>query len=498
MHNILLSALLDRLEQADLLLATQGSFDIHKVSIDHLANDSRKVGSGGLFVAIHGEATDGHLFIDKAVQNEAIAVVCEVIPEGVLRHAPGVAFVQVQDGRAALAELAAAFYGDPAHQLKMVGVTGTNGKTTTAYLIHHLLSTLGEKTGLIGTIEYRFGGGPVPATHTTPDTIDLNRMLREMVSAGCTTCVMEVSSHALAQHRVRAIPFEVGLFSNLTRDHLDYHRTFDEYLAAKKILFDLLSPESVALYNIDDPAGEKIVADTQAQTISYGQSEHADYVVDVLGNGVTGLRLRIDGSARTFRLVGLFNAYNLVAAYGAGRALGYDREVVLDVLAQAPPVPGRFEQYVFQDGTTVIVDYAHTPDALKNVLKTIRQTKTPESALWCVFGCGGDRDPTKRSIMGQIAEEYADHVVVTADNSRTESIDQILAHIREGMANPGAARWIEDRRAAIQEVAHHASAGDVILIAGKGHEPYQIIGTERFHFDDREEVQRLFQARGQV
>ncbi len=485
-----------RLEDAGLLQATHGRFDDKTIFIDHLANDSRTVAANGLFVAIRGDKADGHLFIDKAVQNEAIAVVCEVMPVGASLRFPGVAFAQVHDARAALAELAAAFHDDPSQEIDLVGVTGTNGKTTTAHLVHHVLTALGRKTGLLGTIEYRFGGPPEPATHTTPDALDINRMLRRMAEAGCTACAMEVSSHALAQDRARSLEFDVGIFTNLTRDHLDYHGTFEEYRGAKKRLFDGLSAAATALYNLDDPAGPQMVATTAARRVSFGMSEAADLRLEVLDDGLRGLTLCLDGVARTFRLVGRFNAYNLAAAYGAARALGYARDDALDALASAPPVPGRFEQFAFDDGAIVIVDYAHTPDALENVLKTIRQAKPEAAALWCIFGCGGDRDATKRPHMGAIAERLADHVIVTADNTRTESQAQINRDIRAGMTHPDEARWLDDRRAAIEAAARLAAPGDVVLVAGKGHENYQVIGAEKHPFDDRDEVKKYFDSRG--
>jgi UDP-N-acetylmuramoyl-L-alanyl-D-glutamate--2,6-diaminopimelate ligase len=488
-----LSTLLQRLDGAGLVLRKQGPAT--DVDIDRLAYDSRKVGPGGLFIAIHGEKLDGHLFIDKAVLNGAIAIVCEAMPAEAQTRFPGIAFVQVNDGRAALAELAAAFYGDPSHSLKLIGTTGTNGKTTTTYLLHDLLTTLGETAGMLGTIEYRFGGPPVPATHTTPDALDLNRMLREMVDAGCTACAMEVSSHALAQNRVRALQFDVAIFTNLTRDHLDYHHSFQAYRSAKQQLFIQLGPEAHALYNVDDPAGPDMVAYTQARAYAYGLAETADFRAEVLENSIDGLRLRIDGSERRFQLVGLFNVYNLLAAYAAVRALGYPQDTVLDALAGAPPVPGRFEKIDFADGTTAIIDYAHTPDALENVLTTVRATKPAGASLWCIFGCGGDRDPVKRRIMGSIAERYADRVVVTSDNPRTEDPEAIMNEIRRGMDRPSEALWFVNRREAIEAAAAQARPGDVVLVAGKGHEPYQIIGTEKLPFDDREEVRRAFSAR---
>ncbi len=489
-----LKTLHDRLAATGLLLKKQGA--LGGVRVDHLARDSRAVGPGGLFVAIRGEQADGHRFVDRAIQNGAVAVVAEAMPAGDAGAARGVVWLQVRDSRAALAELAAAFYGDPSRALKMVGVTGTNGKTTTAFLIHYLLTQLGVKAGLIGTIVYDLGAEQREATHTTPDALDLQRMLRVMVDAGCAACAMEVSSHALDQDRVRAIDYDVAVFTNLTQDHLDYHGSFGAYLAAKKKLFDGLAPGATALCNADDPSGQQVVADTAARVIRYGQTPGADLRFEVVSNRVDGLRLRLDGRERTFRLVGLFNAYNLAAAYGAGCALGVDPEAVLDVLAEAPPVPGRFEQIRFDDGTTVIVDYAHTPDALENVLRTIRHTKSPGAALWCVFGCGGDRDPDKRRLMGALAERYADHVIVTSDNPRTEDPEKILNDIRRGMDRPAEALWIVDRREAIREAARRAAPGDVVLVAGKGHETYQIIGTEKLPFDDREEVRRSFAGRG--
>lgn len=488
-----LQTLLQRLEQAGLVQKKQGRFD--KIAIDHLANDSRKVGPNGLFVAIKGEQADGHLFIDKAVKNGAIAIVCEVMPEHARERFSGITFVRVSNARAALAELGAAFYGDPSRQLRMVGVTGTNGKTTTAFLIHHLLTSLGHKTGLIGTIEIRLGRSALESNLTTPDTLDINRLLRQMADDGCTACAMEVSSHALDQDRVRGIDFDVALFTNLTRDHLDYHPSLQHYLAAKKKLFDQLGPGATALYNIDDPAGPQMVADTPARVRSYGRTPGADLRMEVLENRVEGLRLRIDGHEQTFRLVGLFNAYNLLAAYGAGLALGYAAAEVLDALAVAAPVPGRFEILRFDGGPTVIVDYAHTPDALENVLRTINETKSATAQTWCVFGCGGNRDRSKRRIMGSIAEQYADRVIVTSDNPRTEDPEVIMNDIRRGMSRPAEVFWIVDRREAIREAATRARPGDVVLIAGKGHETYQVVGTEKRHFDDREEARKAFEER---
>lgn len=479
-----LSDYVKRLEAKGLALDSHGFFE--KVYIDRLANDSRKVGPNALFVAIKGDRADGHLFIDKAVQNGAIAIVCEAIPADAFTRFPGIAFIRVINARAALAEVAALYYDDPARSLEMIGVTGTNGKTTTAYLVFDLLTRLGHKAGLLSTVEYRIGSKIASATHTTPDVLDTNRMLREMVDGGCSVCVMEVSSHALDQERVRGIPYKVAVFTNLSQDHLDYHKTMPAYLAAKKRLFDGLDPEASAIYNLDDRAGIAMVKDCSAALFSYGIEKTAMIQGRIVSNELEGLQLSIEGQIQRFKLVGRFNAYNLLAAYGVAIALGYDGHETRSALALASPVPGRF-QMLRTGNRYVIVDYAHTPDALENVLLTIRKTKPAGSILWCVFGCGGDRDAGKRPLMGRIAEAHADRVIVTSDNPRTESPEAILEDIKAGMKHPDEAFWIVNRREAIRHAASVAAEGDVVLIAGKGHEDYQVIGTGRIHFDDREE-----------
>jgi UDP-N-acetylmuramoyl-L-alanyl-D-glutamate--2,6-diaminopimelate ligase len=466
------------------------------VEITHLADDSREVGPGGLFVAIRGTEADGHRFIGAALDNGAAAVLCEEEPADVPEDA---AVVRVGDTRAALAEVAAGFYGAPSRELKLTGVTGTNGKTTTAYLVRHALRALEEQTALIGTVETDLGDGPTEATLTTPGPIQLQEMLRTAAGNGCTAGAMEVSSHALDQQRTRATRFAVGVFTNLSPEHLDYHGTLANYRAAKKRLFDALPAGSVALYNTDDEAGEAVVADTKARAVSFG--EEGDVRLEVVENRIEGLRLRLDGAApRAFRLVGRFNAYNLAAAYGAARAMGYRQGETLDALQEAPPVPGRFEQRSFPAGSeggharTVVVDYAHTPDALENVLRTARAVKAEEATLWCVFGCGGDRDRTKRPAMGRVAERLADRILVTSDNPRTEEPGAIIEEIHGGLENPQGAIFEEDRRAAIREAARQAQPGDVVVIAGKGHEPYQVVGTEKRPFDDRRVARECFTA----
>ena len=522
-----LAALFHRLADAQLLPASSaeevGEREVavrdEGIEVDHLTDDSREVGPGGLFVAIRGTEADGHQFIDEAVQKGASAILCEELPPDVSADevaademaaggsttSDGPTYVRVTDTRAALAEAAAAFYDDPSHELKLVGVTGTNGKTTTAYLVRHVLRTLGEKTALIGTVETDLGAGRMDSTLTTPGPVELQQMLRTAADNGCTAGAMEVSSHALDQGRTRATRFVVGVFTNLTPEHLDYHGTLDAYRRAKKRLFDMLPRGGVALYNADDPSGAEVVRDTDARKISFG--EQGDVRVEVLENRLDGLRLRLDGAERAFRLVGGFNAYNLAAAYAAARALGYEQEETLDALAAVPPVPGRFEQMRFEqmrfEGTSstgsrvVIVDYAHTPDALENVLQALRDVQEGRSeeergTVWCLFGCGGDRDRTKRPAMGRIAERLADRLIVTSDNPRTEEPESIIDEIRAGLERPEEALFVEDRREAIREAARRSQENDIILIAGKGHETYQIIGAETRPFDDRKEAKKSF------
>ena len=489
--------------------------------IDHIADDSRAVEPGTLFIAREGEHTDGHLFLDTAVQNGAVAAVVSATwhhahaataadagsapspasatsPLGKGERLPGVAFVYVPvtDTRAALGEIANAFYGRPSASLDLLGVTGTNGKTTTAFLLHHLLTALGVTSGLVGTVENRIGARVVHTNYTTPEAIELNRLLRAMVQAGCRACAMEVSSHGLALDRVRGQQFRAGVFTNLTHDHLDFHQTPEAYAAAKKRLFDGLAPEALALVNRDDPAWAEMVADTAARVVTYGTDEAADLRVEVLDNALDGLRLRLDGVEQTFQLAGRFNALNLTAAYGVARDLGFDQADVLDVLAAAPGVPGRFETMRSDDGVLGVVDYAHTPDALQNVLTTARQMMGDGSGkLWAVFGCGGDRDRTKRPEMGRIAEALADRIVLTSDNPRTEDPLEILGAIRDGLSTPEAAATIPVRAEAIAFAASEAGPGDVIVLAGKGHETYQIVGTEKRDFDDRKHLSAALRGR---
>jgi len=459
-----------------------------------IADDSRRVRPGACFVAVPGHSTDGHDYIDAAIAQGATAVVAERLPERAATAYPNVRFVRVRNVRTALGHLAAAYYDDPAQALTMIGVTGTNGKTTTAYLLHHGLNAIGETAGLISTIEVRTRTLSVNAELTTPGPLELHRTLRRMVDDGCTACAMEVSSHALAQERTTPIAYDVAIFTNLSTDHIDYHGTPAAYQAAKKMLFDGLPASATAVYNLDDDAGSAMVADTKATVRSYGQPPAADILMEAIDVSPSGLSMRLDGHRASFRLTGQFNAYNLAAAYGALCACGAAPKTAGHALESAPPVPGRFERLDIAHGPTVVVDYAHTPHALESILHALRPLCPEGGRLWCVFGCGGDRDTGKRRLMGTIAESLADRVIVTNDNPRTESPQAILNDIRRGMSRPTEAHWIPDREAAIEAAARNARAHDLVLIAGKGHETYQIIGDERRAFDDRAVARRHFLA----
>ena len=456
-----------------------------------LTYDSRAVKPGDCFFAVRGTQADGHAFIPAAVAAGAAAVVCEQLPAD---QAPGVTYVAVPDSAGAMADLAAAFYDYPSRELKLVGITGTNGKTTTATLLYDLVRALGYKAGLISTVVYRIEGREVEATHTTPDSIRLNALMREMADAGCEFCFMECSSHAIVQERTRGLSFAGGIFSNITHDHLDYHKTFAEYIRAKKRFFDMLPAGSFALTNLDDRNGRVMVQNTAAAVHTYSLRGMADFRCRIVETHLDGMLLRIDGQEVWVGLLGRFNAYNLLAVYGTAVLLGLDRSEVLRVLSTLRPVSGRFEIVRAANGTTAVVDYAHTPDALENVLRTIEEIRTPQQQLLVVCGCGGDRDRTKRPEMAQIAVQYASTAIFTSDNPRHESPEAILDEMVAGL-DPGTRYLrIADRAEAIRTAVMLSHPGDVILVAGKGHETYQIIGDVKHHFDDREEVRRAFET----
>lgn len=460
-----------------------------ETEIGGLTYDSRNVRPGDCFFAIRGTQSDGHDYIPMAVGKGAAAVVCEQLPA---EPAEGVVYVVVPDSAGAMADLAAAFYGFPSRELELVGITGTNGKTTTVTLLYDLVRGLGYRAGLISTVVYKVDGREIEATHTTPDPIRLNAMMREMADAGCEFCFMECSSHAIVQERTRGLDFAGGIFSNITHDHLDYHKTFAEYIRAKKRFFDGLPKGAFALTNADDRNGMVMVQNTAAAVSTYSLRGMADFRCRIIEMHLDGMLLRIDGQELWTGLLGRFNAYNLVAVYGAAVLLGLDRGEVLRVLSTLHPVSGRFEIIRAENGTVAVVDYAHTPDALENVLRTIEEIRTPAQQLIVVCGCGGDRDRTKRPEMAAIAVKYASTAIFTSDNPRHESPEAILDEMVAGL-QPGT-RYVRitDRVEAIRTAVLLSHPGDILLVAGKGHETYQILGDVKHHFDDREEVRKAF------
>ena len=456
-----------------------------------LAFDSRAVRPGDCFFAVVGTQADGHDYIAAAVERGAAAVVCQRLPEP---QAAGVAYVVVEDSAGAMADMAAAFYGYPSRELKLVGITGTNGKTTTVTLLYDLVRAMGYRAGLISTVVYRIDGREIASTHTTPDPIRLNAMMREMADAGCDYCFMECSSHAIVQERTRGLDFAGGIFSNITHDHLDYHKTFAEYIRAKKRFFDALPKGAFALTNADDRNGAVMVQNTAARVSTYSLRAMADFRGKILEMHPDGMLLRLDGQELWVSLLGRFNAYNLLAVYGAACLLGLDRREVLRVMSTLQPVDGRFEVVRAANGTTAIVDYAHTPDALENVLQTIGELRTPTQQLIVVCGCGGDRDRTKRPEMAAIAVKHASTAIFTSDNPRHEAPEAILDDMTAGLDVGTRYLRITDRAEAIRTAVMMSHPGDLLLVAGKGHETYQIVGDEKHHFDDREELRKAFET----
>ena len=455
------------------------------VQINQIEFDSRKVCQGTLFVAQRGVVSDGHNYLDSAISNGAVAVVVEELPQNINDE---VVYIQVENSSYALGILAKNYFHDPSSKLKLVGITGTNGKTTTATLSYDLFSSLGYCCGLISTIVNKIADKNFPTERTTPDVLSLNKLLLEMVEAKCEFVFMEVSSHAVVQHRIAGLSFFGGVFSNITHDHLDYHKTFTNYINAKKGFFDSLSSRAFALTNIDDKNGEKMVESTKAQKYTYGLSRLADYKTKIVENCFEGLLLNINGKDVNTMLVGRFNAYNLTAIYAIARLCGLDDQETLVGLSKLKAAAGRFEPHYLKNGATAIVDYAHTPDALENVLSTINSIRTT-GVLVTVVGCGGDRDKTKRPQMASIAQKGSDILILTSDNPRTESPESILKDMNSGINDFDKVFTITDRREAIKLAAQLTKGkGDIILIAGKGHETYQEINGVKYHFDDKEEV----------
>ena len=467
--------------------------DIDLQKISAIETDSRKCTPGSLFVAVEGNAADGHKFIPKAIENGARTVVYQ--NDGAFEKQEGITYIKVASSRKALAALASEYYDNPSAKLNLVGVTGTNGKTTTATLLYRLFTSMGYACGLISTIANYVGLKRYHTDHTTPDPLELNALLAEMVDAGCAYCFMEVSSHAVSQDRIAGLTFKGGIFSNLTHDHLDYHKTFDNYRDCKKAFFDGLGKEAFALINIDDANGEVMVQNCKAHIYRYSCRKMADFKCRLIEETMDGMQLVMDGVQVWTRFIGAHNAYNLLAVYSTAILLGADKEETLTRLSAMNAVDGRLEYIKGGENITAVVDYAHTPDALENVLKTLKEAAKGEYLI-CVFGCGGDRDKTKRPEMGQIAAKYADRVVVTSDNPRTEQPEDIINDIKAGLSTADRAKsvFITDRAEAIRSAILLAPAGAVILVAGKGHEDYQIIGTEKHHFDDKEVIAAVFDS----
>lgn len=459
--------------------------------INKIEFDSRKVEAGSVFVAQRGVHVDGHKYIPKAIDLGAAVIVCEELPQEL---PAGVTFIKVKDSNQVLGELAAAFYDFPSKKMKVVGITGTNGKTSIATLLHKLFRTQGYSVGLISTISYNINERHETASHTTPNALKIQELLAEMVEAGCEFCFMEVSSHAIHQKRIEGIDFAGGVFTNITHDHLDYHKTFAEYIKAKKCFFDSLSANAFAITNIDDKNGLVMLQNTKARKLSYSNRAMADFRCKVIENHFDGMLLNIDGQETWTRFVGLFNASNLLAVYATALQLGQEKQEVLAILSNLQPVQGRFETIRSLDGKFAIVDYAHTPDALKNVLKAISEIRTRNEQVITVVGAGGDRDKTKRPEMAKEALLASDKVILTSDNPRTENPADILKDMEAGVEAQYKNKvvTIESRRDAIKTAAMLAQTGDIILIAGKGHEDYQEINGVKHHFDDKEEIKKCF------
>lgn len=466
------------------------------VAITGICIDSRNIQPGNLFVAVRGVAVDGHQFIEKAITGGAVAIVCEVLPATI---ATDVVYVQVENSAVAAGIIAHNFYSSPSAQLKLVGVTGTNGKTTVATLLYQLFSGLGYKCGLISTVQNHIGSTVLPSTHTTPDAVQLNQLLKRMVDEGCAYAFMEVSSHAIYQHRIEGLEFAGGIFTNITHDHLDYHKTFDEYIRVKKQFFDGLPKAAFAITNIDDKRGMVMVQNTKATVKTYSLKAVSDFKGKVLDNGIMGLHMSIDGQEVHFRLIGEFNAHNLLAVYCAAVCLGQDKYEALQTLSTLSGAEGRFEYIMSpQEKVIAIIDYAHTPDALLNVLATIKKLRKGFEQVITVAGCGGNRDKTKRPVMAEVACEYSDRVILTSDNPRFEDAGEIIKDMEAGV--PAAARRkcisIADRKEAIKTAISFANKEDIVLVAGKGHEKYQEINGVKHHFDDKEVVREMFELLG--
>ncbi len=459
-----------------------------EIEIGSICFDSRECTKGALFVALKGTTSDGHDYIEVAVKAGAYAIVCEIVPKNI-----EIPVFVVEDSHEALGIIASNFYGNPSEQLKLVGITGTNGKTTTVTLLYELFRKIGYKCGLISTISNYVDGKEIPATHTTPDQISLNKLIAQMADTGCEFCFMEVSSHSIDQKRISGLKFTGGIFSNITHDHLDYHKTFQEYIKCKKRFFDNLPEDAFALTNIDDKNGEIMVQNCKSRKYRYSCISPADFHCRIIEKGLDGMLVNMDGVEMWSRFIGVHNAYNLLAVYSCARLLGADKEEVLLHLSSLGSVAGRLEYMKGGENLTAVIDYAHTPDALENVLKTLRDSAL-DAPLITVFGCGGNRDKTKRPEMAAIAAKYSNKVVVTSDNPRFEEPEDIINDIRPGFTKEDLRKtlFITDRKEAIRTALITADADSIILVAGKGHENYQEIKGVKHHFDDKEVIASVF------
>ncbi len=467
--------------------AVKGPTDI---TINKMEFDSRAVTAGDAFIAIKGTQSDGHAYIGKAIGLGAVAVVCEVMPDSLHES---VTYILVKNSSAALATMAANYYDNPSRSLKLVGITGTNGKTTIATLLYQLFKNAGYKTGLLSTVKVMVADKEYPATHTTPDSLTINRYLAEMIDEGVDYCFMEVSSHGIHQHRTAGLEFAGGIFTNLSHDHLDYHNSFAEYRDVKKKFFDELPKNAFALVNVDDKNGLVMLQNTAAKKLTYALKTYADYRAQILENQLSGLLLKINEQEVWVKLIGRFNAYNLLAIYAAAVNLGLENVEVLRLMSELESVSGRFQFIVSDTGITAIVDYAHTPDALENVLKTIENIRTRNEQLITVVGCGGDRDRTKRPVMANIASTLSDKAIFTSDNPRSEDPVAIIADMEKGVEPQNYKKTVAmaDRQAAIKLACQMANPNDIILIAGKGHETYQEIKGVKHDFDDMKTVKEI-------
>lgn len=465
------------------------------MAIASVVSDSRKVKKGSLFVATKGTSSDGHTFIQKAIESGAVAIVCEELPD---IQENGITYVKVSNASYSLGIMACNFYDNPSEKLKLIGVTGTNGKTTTVTLLFNLFKSLGYSVGLLSTVENRINTTSIVATHTTPDAISLNELLHTMVEQNCEYVFMEVSSHAVVQHRIAGLNFTGAVFTNITHDHLDYHKTFDEYIKAKKTFFDMLPSTAFALVNKDDRNGVIMIQNTKAKRYTYALKNIADFKCKIIENHLAGLFLNIDNLELWVKLIGTFNAYNVLAVYATAVLLKLDKTNILTALSNLNSVEGRFQYVKSPNGIIGIVDYAHTPDALKNVLETIKDIRTGNEQVITLVGCGGDRDSAKRPVMAAIACEYSNKVILTSDNPRSEDPEEILNQMQKGV-NPVDVKKtlrITDRKEAIRTACTLGNAGDIILIAGKGHEKYQEIKGVKHPFDDLEILKETIKSLG--